>query len=340
MARRRHLRPPGLPRPLARKARRARQGLDRRHAVPLEGRRRRTRQRRQGQVRHHREGIRRHRTDLGVQHGSARRLRHLPPQRAAGPDLGPRQRQGKEERRRQGQRRALEQRPEQRQVPARPRRQGSRRVEHAAHRHGRRPRQHLAQRPADRRPRQPRELLRPETGRAGQGPDLPPDARRPDPLAQHLRPRNQRGRSQQVPRLEGHRRLQDHLQRQGPDRLEGRDGPIRGRGWRHLLQTRQRRQSLPQGRPDRLRRPPRIQGAGRRQQRPLPPLPRHRQHRLRRHVRTPGVGRQLRQGEGQARPSPGARLGLRHGRRPARLPAPHRRMEFPGSHRQGLDHQG
>ena len=42
----------------------------------------------------------------------------------------------------------------------------------------------------------------------------------------------------------------------------------------------------------------------------------------------------------QARSAPGPRLGLRHGRRAPRLPAPDRRVELPGSHRQGLDDQG
>ena len=42
----------------------------------------------------------------------------------------------------------------------------------------------------------------------------------------------------------------------------------------------------------------------------------------------------------EARPAPGTRLGLRHGGRPARLSAAHRRVELRGSHRQGLDDQG
>ena len=76
-----------------------------------------------------------------------------------------------------------------------------------------------------------------------------------------------------------------------------------------------------------------------RQQRPGDPLPRRRRYRLRRHVRAAGARRQ-RPKYAQARPAAGPRLGLRHGRRAARLSAAARRMELPGGHREGLDDQG
>ncbi len=56
-----------------------------------------------------------------------------------------------------------------------------------------------------------------------QGPDPAPDPRRRDPLEEHLRPRDQAVRGEQDPRLEGVRRVRDHLRRHVHQGLGGCD---------------------------------------------------------------------------------------------------------------------
>ena len=79
------------------------------------------------------------------------------------------------------------------------------------------------------------------------GPDPAADARRRDPLAQHLHPRDPGGRGQRDPPQARRRRLQGRLQRQGFHRLGRADGELRGQGRRHRLQAEEGRQHLHQG---------------------------------------------------------------------------------------------
>ena len=86
------------------------------------------------------------------------------------------------------------------QRPVGARRQAVRRVEQSPHRHGERSRQRLAERPARRRSRGDGELLRPQAAGAAARADFTADARRRDPLAEHLHPRDWRRRSATNPR--------------------------------------------------------------------------------------------------------------------------------------------
>ena len=140
-----------------------------------------------------------------------------------------------EPRRRQGQRRPVEQQPRHaRQGPARPGRQAVRRVEQLPHPHGRRARHRLPQRQARRRSRPPGELLGPQEAAAAEGPDPAADARRRNPLAEHLHPRDPRRRGQRDPAQARHAKGfesvfngKDFTGWAGPvDKYEVKDGAI------------------------------------------------------------------------------------------------------------------
>ena len=171
---------------------------------------------------------------------------------------------------------------------------------------------------------------------AANRPDPAADARRRDPLAQPLRPRDRRRGGQQHPALQVESRFRsvfngkDFTGWAGPvENYEVKDGAIvckPGKGG--TIYT--------DGGVRRLRGPARVQAAARRQQRPGDPLSRQGRHGLRRHVRAAGARRHASEVR-QARPAAVPRLGLRHGGGAPRLSAARRRMELPGSDRQRLD---
>ena len=147
------------------------------------------------------------------------------------------------------------------------------------------------------------------------GPDPAPDARRRDPLAEPLHPRDSRRRGQRDPAQARRRRAS----RTSSTARTSPAGPARS------TSTRSRTAPSSAGRSkggtiytkeeyaDFVARVE-YQAAARRQQRPGHPLSRQGRHGLRRHVRGAGA-RRHRPAVRQARPAAVQRLGLRHGRR-------------------------
>ena len=311
----------------------------------LDGRERRTGQRRPRGVPRHRQGLRRRRAADRVQDGAEGRQRHLPAGHPAGADLGhePRKASKYGTASRQGLRRAVQQRhgsPGQR--PARPRRQAVRRVEHASasSRSASGPRctstassssttpgwrtTGTARRPLPRRPA--RSCSRRTAARSAGGTSSSARSRRP-----------RRTRSCASTARTGSRPCSTARTSTG---WAGAAGELRGGGRRDRLQAEEGREHLHQGAVRGLRRPAGVQAAAGRQQRAGDPLPRRRAHAaVRRDVRDADPRRHRREVR-QARPAAVQRLGLRHGRGPPRLPAAGRRVELHGGDGEGADDPG
>ena len=103
--------------------------------------------------------------------------------------------------------------------------------------------------------------------------------------------RRRRPEPRRRPDSAGGSRLHRALQRPRPRRLDRRRRRLRGQGRRHRLQGGPGRHAVHQGPLSELRRPPRVQAAAGRQQRPRDPLPRIGRLRLRRHDRAAGPRR-------------------------------------------------
>ena len=176
--------------------------MDRRRQEALDGRERRAGQRRQGRLPDDRQGLRRHRAAHRIQDGAQGRQRHLSPRHAAGADLGLHQgRRQVEPRRRQGQRRPVEQQPRARPARTRSSWPTSRSASGTASASSR---SASASRSIS---TTSWSSITPgwrTTGTAScrclqAGADPAADARRRDPLAQHLRPRDPARRGQRDP---------------------------------------------------------------------------------------------------------------------------------------------
>ena len=115
---------------------------------------------------------------------------------------------------------------------------------------------------------------------AARGPDPAPDARRRDPLAEHLRPRDP-GRPRRTRLLSQARRRRASSRSSTARTSTGWAGPVENyevKDGAIVCKPKKGGDALHEGGVRRLRRPARVQAAARRQQRPGDPLPRQGRH--------------------------------------------------------------